>query len=447
MSQEEPPESGPDASAVPTGRMNRFFRLGATATQMAASGAAERARRLMKKAEEELPHALLTADNARLLAARLSKLRGAAMKVGQMLSLEGDSMLPQEFAQALEVLRSSAHRMPEEQVRAVLKKEYGRDWHSRFREVDLHPIASASIGQVHRAVTHEGEELVLKIQYPGVSDSIESDVDNLRSLLAMTRLVSSDIDLDALTREVKAELRREVDYEHELTNLLQYREALAGDRRFLLPRGFAEHSTKRVLAMERVPGVALLSWAQTASQEERNRIALLLLELLLNELFAFGLSQTDPNPGNYFYDAATGCVVLLDFGATRAVPEHVAEMYKKATFAMVHRDREQIDAVLREMGVHEQEGGQLASILTDISLEVGEVFEDRIYDFGATDLQKRVKASSRKLMAYRRDLRPPQAEYMFFQRKLSGMFLLCRQLGAQINLRPLLDDAGLLCSR
>ncbi len=428
--------------------MNRFLQLGATATQMAAAGAAEQARRLVRRAEAQLegsalPHAWLTARSAELLAARLSRLRGAAMKVGQMLSLEGDSMLPKEFAEALEVLRSSAHRMPEEQVRAVLRSELGRDWHSRFRNIDLHPMASASIGQVHRATTLEGEDIVLKIQYPGVDESIESDVDNLRSLLRMTRLVGSDIDLDGITQEVKAELRREVDYERELRCLTGYA-ALLGERPgFRLPRAVPELSSRHVLAMGFAPGVPLLGWAEGAGQGERDRVALALLELLLLEVFTFGLVQTDPNPGNYLYDPAREEIVLLDFGATREVPAHVAELYRKATIAMVHRDPTGLDAAIRSMGVHDRPGSELAEVLTSVILEIAEVFDDAPYDFGTTDIQARVQASATRLLKHRRELRPPLPEYVFFQRKLSGTFLLCRQLRARINLRPALRTAGL----
>ena len=167
------------SSRVPSGRLNRLLQLGTTGARMAAGGLVEKGRRLKERAEQELPHALLTADNAKLLAERLARLRGAAMKVGQMLSMEGDSMLPKEFAKALEVLRSSAHTMPEGQVRQVLTAAYGPDWQDLFAEFELTPMASASIGQVHRAVARDGREVAVKLQYPGVAESIDSDVDNV----------------------------------------------------------------------------------------------------------------------------------------------------------------------------------------------------------------------------------------------------------------------------
>lgn len=432
------------ASRVPSGRFSRFLQLSTTAGQMALSGAAEKARRVAQRAEQELPHALLTVDNARLLATRLSRLRGAAMKVGQMLSLEGDNMLPKEFAEALEILRSSAHMMPEEQVQEVLRAEYGPEYESRFRSVDREPLAAASIGQVHGAVSHEGHELVLKIQYPGIAESIESDVDNLRSLLRLARLVPGGVDLDSMTEEVKRELRQEVDYGRELQQLQRYGEALGKSSVFRLPQAFPEHSTRHILAMERVPGIPLLDWGKHAPQEQRNRVALDLLRLLMRELFEFGLSQTDPNPANYFYDASAEQIVLLDFGAARIVPPDVALIYRNAFVGLATRDRELLRTVIEDLGVHSEETSEATEILLDMSLEMAEAFDGETYDFGATDLQQRLQRMGMKLRKFQGKLKTPPPEYIFFQRKLGGTFLICRQLRAQISCQRAIEEAGLL---
>lgn len=419
---------------------------------MALGGATEAARRLVQRAEEELPSVLLTAENARILAQRLSRLRGAAMKVGQMLSLEGDSILPREFAQALEILRSSAHKMPEKQLLGVLEKQLGRDWEKRFAWFDRNPIASASIGQVHAARTHDGQDIVLKIQYPGVAESIDSDVDNLKSLLALSRVLPGDLDLDDFAGEVKAELRREVDYVRELESLAAYRAAIEAavglpfPEHIYVPRGLGEHSTARVLCMERVAGVPLLTWAEHASPEERNQVAEMLVRLLVRELLHFGLCQTDPNPANYFYDAATQRLVLLDLGALRAVPPEVSELYRKATRALVNRDRTLVKEVYVEMGFFVNPDSPGADLIVDMGLLTSEIFEDAPYDYAASNLAPRMRDLGLKLVPHRKDLRPPPPEYVFFQRKLSGTYLLLKQLRASINLRPLLVEGGVFAS-
>ncbi len=432
------------ATRVPSSRLSRFLQIGATATRMAAGGAVEKARRLKQKAEEELPHALLTKKNAELLAARLARLRGAAMKVGQMLSLEGDNMLPSEFAKALEILRSSAHQMPQEQVRAVFEAEFGRDFRDRFGSLSLEPMAAASIGQVHVATTLAGEPIVLKIQYPGVAESIDSDVDNLRSLLQLARLLPGDLDVDALTREVKEELHREVDYTRELEQLCLYRDALGERPGLFVPRAHPELSTHRVLALDHASGVELLKFSENADQEVRDRLGARLLELLLIELFETKLMQTDPNPANYLYDAESDNLVLLDFGAARAVPEHVSQMYRKAFVGLAERDRGLLGEVLDDLGLSTSPGSPVRDMIIELALESSEAFDGGMYDFGTTDLADRIQVHGRKLARHQRDMKSPPPEFIFFQRKLGGTFLLCRQLKARIDCRQLLEDKGVL---
>jgi predicted unusual protein kinase regulating ubiquinone biosynthesis (AarF/ABC1/UbiB family) len=412
---------------------------------MAAGGLAEKTKRLRERAEQELPHVLLTVDNARLLAERLARLRGAAMKVGQMLSMEGDSMLPKEFAKALEVLRSSAHTMPEDQVRQVLADQYGAGWADLFQTFELTPMASASIGQVHRAVARDGRQLVVKLQYPGVAESIDSDVDNLRSLLRLARLVPGDLDLDALSDEVKSELRKEVDYERELASLCAYRERLGSQAGFRLPAPHADLSRSRALALDLAPGVPLLDWAADAPRALRDDLGRRLLELLTRELFAMGLMQTDPNPANYLYHAAGDELVLLDFGATREVPPEVAELYRMAFRGIATRDSAALYEVLERLGIGGGNGAQEASdLLVRIALEASEVLGANGYDFAASDLPDRLQSLGRELSRFRTQLRPPPPAYLFFQRKLGGTFLLCRQLGARVDCRAVLEAAGVL---
>lgn len=441
--QEKPTAS----SAVPSGRLNRFLQLSATAGRMAAGGVAESARRLGQKAHEgadRLPHALLTGKNASLLAARLARLRGAAMKVGQMLSLEGDSSLPPEFAKALAILRSSAHRMPRSQVEGVLRRELGSDFESKLRHFDYEAMKAASIGQVHRGQTLEGEEIVLKIQYPGIAGSIDSDVDNLRSLLSLARLLPGELNLDAFVAEVKAELHREVDYKRELEQLELYRHALGSYPGVVVPRGFAVLSTSRVLAMEYIEGQELLDWAEGAPQAERDRVARLLVDLLLHEFFVMGLMQTDPNPANYLYQASTSLLVLLDFGATREVTQDVVSLYQKGLAAIALSDEDALRQTIRELGVEVKPGSPAIELIVEICLLSSEAFEDTLFDFGASELARTLNEKGRGMARYPGHVRPPPPHFVFFQRKLMGTFLLCRNLRARVNMREALVRAGVV---
>jgi predicted unusual protein kinase regulating ubiquinone biosynthesis (AarF/ABC1/UbiB family) len=427
--------------AVPSGRFERILHLGRAAGGMAMAGAAEKMRRLSSAtAALGEPHFLLTAEVAEVLAARLSRLRGAAMKVGQMLSLEGENLLPAEFARALEVLRSSAHHMPEAQLRGVLEKEYGPKPLERFASFDMKPLAAASIGQVHAARTHEGDSIVLKIQYPGVQESIDSDVDNLRSLLSLARIVPKGLDLDDFVKEVKRELHREVDYTRELAQLEAYRAHIEKDARIVAPKAFREHSTPRILAMERMFAVPLLGWAETASPSERDEMGTLLFQLLARELFVFGLSQTDPNPANFQVQTSDQRLVLLDFGATRSVTPDVAALYRLAFEGLMNRDRDLLRSVVVDLGVHRDDVPEATELIVDMALEAAEAFATPLYDFRATNLQQRINRYSMGLIKFHGKLGTPPPEYIFFQRKLTGTFLLCRQLGARVPCRALAEE-------
>ena len=160
--------------------------MGLIAGEFALGGLADGARRMVNSKPIDPASVFLSGARAKKLASRLSQMRGAAMKLGQLLSLESDDMLPPEFAEALAVLRATADAMPASQVRRALGRNYGKGWQERFREFDFDPIAAASIGQVHAAEAADGRQLALKIQYPGIARSIDSDVNNLASLLRMT---------------------------------------------------------------------------------------------------------------------------------------------------------------------------------------------------------------------------------------------------------------------
>jgi len=154
----------PARSRVPTTRLGRLVRLGFTAGELAIGGVAEGVRRLASVTPDDAVNIFLTATNAEKLARRLAEMRGAAMKMGQMLSMESADILPREFTDALARLRDSANRMPRSQVRGVLGREYGKGWETRFTSFDYEPAAAASIGQVHRATTQDRRDLALKIQ-------------------------------------------------------------------------------------------------------------------------------------------------------------------------------------------------------------------------------------------------------------------------------------------
>jgi predicted unusual protein kinase regulating ubiquinone biosynthesis (AarF/ABC1/UbiB family) len=301
---------------VPQTRLGRIARIGLAAGELAVGAAAEGLRRFALGEPADLGSALLSGPNARRLATRLARLRGAAMKIGQLVSLQGQDILPPEFAQAFAVLRVQATPMPAQQLRGVLGREYGKGWERRFATFDYEPIAAASIGQVHRATTPDGRDLALKIQYPGVARSISSDIDNVAALLRLFNLLPLDLDVAGIAAEAKRQLAQEADYVSESRLLERYTRLVADEPALLVPRVHRDLTTTRVMAMDFVEGQSL-EVLENTPQARRDAIGTLLERLLFRELFEFRVMQTDPNFANYLYQPATGRVALLDFGATQ----------------------------------------------------------------------------------------------------------------------------------
>jgi predicted unusual protein kinase regulating ubiquinone biosynthesis (AarF/ABC1/UbiB family) len=333
VSDKPKPPPGRRQSRVPVTRTGRLFRMGLTAGGMAMGGLAEGLRRATGKAAGTATSALLSGANATRLAKRLAHMRGAAMKLGQLLSMESSHVLPPEFAEALAVLRASADIMPQTQVKRIMGRAYGKGWEQRFAEFEYEPAASASIGQVHRAVASDGRVMALKIQYPGVAKSIDSDVDNLAMFLNMARILPRELDVSDIIDEAKRQLRQEADYLTEATNLERYGALLADDERFVVPRVHRDFSTHRVLAMDWVEGEPLDQLIRDdVAQEIRDGIAVAIQDLTFRELYEFRFMQTDPNFANYLYRprgrphraAGPGRGGGVSAGLRRSLPAHHA---------------------------------------------------------------------------------------------------------------------------
>ena len=389
----------------------------------------------------ELGSTLLDEAGARRLARRLARLRGAAMKLGQMLSLAGEDVLPPEVGRALSVLRAEADAMPPSQVRRVLARAYGRNWQDRFRELDMEPVAAASIGQVHRATALDGRRLALKIQYPGVVRSIDSDVENVASVLRLARLIPQGADLSELLAEAKRQLRRETDYRIEAGMQSRYRKLVADRDDFIVPRVYDDLTTERVLAMDFIEGVPLdRVHGEAYPQRLRNRIGSLLYELALSELFDFRFLQSDPNFANYLLLPADRRLALLDFGGTREVPPLLARRYARVLGAAAENDRAVLRRALEEIGfLAADDGEERVRLYLELFLVGFEPFRHRgAYDFAASSAPVRVRDIGVRLAFTTGRFRTPPPDTVFLHRKLAGMFLLCTRLGARVDVRSLL---------
>ena len=431
-----------ERSRVPTGRAERFAKFGWLAGRMALGAAAEGVRRA-SGAAAGVGHVALSGANARRLAESLSSMRGAAMKLGQLLSLETEDILPGEVADILATLRDSGDAMPREQLETVLRQAWGPAWRDRFTDFDFEPIAAASIGQVHTATSRDGRELALKIQYPGVARSIDSDVDNLATALRLARVLPREIDFAPLLAEAKRQLREEADYLTEADHLRRYGALLADEPGVAVPDVHDDFTTKTILAMDRLHGVPLEDLCGGEHDDaRRDETATLLLRLVLREFFEFHFLQSDPNFANYLL-LRDGRVGLIDLGAGYAAPPELCRSYARLFRAAQRDDREGIAAAAEEIGFVEP-GDEAAAreALVELIRLVTEPFRcEGPYDFAASDLPVRAREASLALVFERRFWRPPPPPTIFLQRKLGGTFLLCVRLRARVDARALLEAA------
>lgn len=430
----------PGSSAVPGSRLSRLMRFGSLASGVVGGMLAEGARQLSQGKRPVFSDLLLTPGNAQRVAEQLSQLRGAAMKIGQLLSMDAGDLLPSELSDILARLRSDAHPMPMSQLVAVLEESWGKGWEGRFDRFSFTPLAAASIGQVHAAQGKDGQRLAIKVQYPGVRESISSDVDNVATLLRMSGLLPPGMDVVPLLHEAKRQLQDEADYLKEATHLRRFHQLLADSPDILVPRGYAEFSTPNILVMSFADGGPLES-LEHAPQAERDRVITLLFGLLLREVFEFQCVQTDPNFANYRYQQETGQIVLLDFGATRLYSRDSTEAFRRLLVAGWRDDRAAITEAALEVGYFQHETlAKHRLLLTDLICQACEPLRHQgAYDFAISDLAGRLRDAGWQLGADRDFWHTPPVAVLFLHRKVGGLYMLAAKLKARVDVRRLFE--------
>jgi predicted unusual protein kinase regulating ubiquinone biosynthesis (AarF/ABC1/UbiB family) len=429
--------------AVPSRRLSRLARFGGMAANVAGGMLFDGVQQLASGKRPRISDLLMTPANALKVTHQLANMRGAAMKIGQMISMDSGNFLPRELADILAQLRDDARHMPRTQLDRVLRAQWGDGWQTRFAEFDYRPIAAASIGQVHRAKTHDGRMLAIKVQYPGVRESIDSDVNNVASLLRMTGLLPTRLDINPLIAEGRAQLHQEADYQREATYLMRFSKLLSGEKDFQVPRFYPEFSTDRTLAMSYIESVPIEAMV-TAPQKTRDRIATLLIELLLRELFVFGVMQTDPNFANYRFNTKTKQLVLLDFGASQEISPDVAASYRQLMQAILSGDQQASFDAMLAMGfiAKDMPARFRAAVIDMLALSMEPLQQDAPFDFGDNQVALQLRDQGMEMAAQRELWHLPPAKALFIQRKFGGVYLLASRLGARVNVRRLMQAFG-----
>ncbi len=377
-------------------------------------------------------------SQAQLLVESLSHLRGAAMKAGQMLSIEAADYLPPEVIKILTKLHDSSETMPYQNVEEILKAELSPESLSKIENISTLPIASASIGQVHRA-RYQNHDIALKIQFPGVDKSLRSDVVLLKNIAkAFVTIKGKNISLDELFEEFILILEQEVDYLKESENMIRYKNMLAQDPRFVIPAAFEELTSARVLAMSYETGLRPSDWLDTnPSSEEREFFAKAFLDLYVAEFYKFGFVQTDPNFGNFLIRPDQKTLVLLDFGAMKSFDPSFIESYRGLLKTIVNGSDQEIYAYTVAMGILDsRESKECQAAFADmLRLSVAPFdAQYKTFDFGSSHYSKEM---NQKSMNFTRLIQfsPPPKDILFLHRKLSGLFRLIQSMKVKIPLQ------------
>ncbi|MCG7871264.1 MAG: AarF/ABC1/UbiB kinase family protein [Candidatus Thiodiazotropha lotti] len=425
-------------SHLPERRTSRLLKLGQLASQVAGGAVTEGFKRILSGRDKSAPSLILTPENANRLAEHLAELRGAAMKLGQMISMESGDLLPAEFSKILERLREDAHHMPLGQVAMVLDSNWGKLWERQFKRFHFTPIAAASIGQVHEATTKQGEHLAIKIQYPGIRNSIDSDVDNVATLLRLFRLIPKELDLSTLLAETKIQLHKEADYLNEAANTIEFKKRIKSIKGFRIPSTDLDRSTHEVLVMEYIPGRPL---DQLASDPElvRRSVAERLVRLALHETFSWGTVQTDPNFANYRYDSQSDLLGLLDFGAIQFYEQHRTQAFIHLLQAALEGNTKQMELGAMDVGyLDEQAPDRYKTAVIELLKCVTEPIRiSGEYDFANSDLMNRMSEQAIELRLNQKYWHLPPHDVLLLHRKLAGLYLACVRLKTKLNVRAL----------
>jgi predicted unusual protein kinase regulating ubiquinone biosynthesis (AarF/ABC1/UbiB family) len=421
-----------------TSALRRFARLGGLAGKVGASVLGSEVLSLARSPDGRREHrAENLARNAARVVETLGELKGAAMKVGQMLSLH-EGLLPPEVAAVLRALQKEAPHVPAEVMELEIRESLD-DFDRLFAELDFEAYAAASIGQVHLGTLRDGRRVAVKIKYPLIDEIIKADLKNLRTLLNTLFRLFSDADFEPVWREVRDRLLEELDYVSEAANMRRMAGLYGRVPEIVIPAVVEEASGRNVLTMEYLEGIPPgEACSPRYSHELRSRWGTVLFEFLLRGLFEHRFLHADPNLANFAF-LEDGSVIVYDFGCVKQVPEVLSAGYAGLLLAVIDGRTGDIPRILHAMGVRKKGSAALPVELTSPFVEVfAPIFREAPpYRFGEDeDLYPRLVHLGLGNWTQAVGVRFPE-DIVFVDRALAGHFGNLIRLGAEAPWRAL----------
>jgi predicted unusual protein kinase regulating ubiquinone biosynthesis (AarF/ABC1/UbiB family) len=338
---------------IPTGRVRRTARIGRVAASSAVRQAGTKAANVARS-DEASAKALekRQVETAQQIVTALGTMKGAAMKLGQVMSFLDVGLVPEEyreeFQRKLGELRDAAPNVRFEDMQKVIEQELEEPISEVFSDFDTEPIAAASIGQVYRATLHDGRDVAVKVQYPGVASAVRADMQNLGLILRLMKRVAPGIDVGAIADEVRKRINEELDYELEAQNQRALSRIYRGHPFIVVPPVVTRLSRERVLVTEFVEGTGFEEH-KGLPQADRDRIGEVIFRFYMGCLYRHRQFSGDPHPGNYKL-LPDGRLAFLDFGLFKRMDAPEVELELACQRAVVEDDRAQLHARLAEAG-------------------------------------------------------------------------------------------------
>jgi predicted unusual protein kinase regulating ubiquinone biosynthesis (AarF/ABC1/UbiB family) len=423
--------------SLTSGRARRAIKMGELASQVGSSYLWTSLRRpFLTQGSRDRELLQTHIRNARLVVEKSTQLRGAFMKLIQMLSMRHD-LLPGEALDVLRTTQSSVPPMSYAMISDQVRHELGRRPEQLYRTFDQTAFAAASLGQVHRATLKDGREVAVKIQYPGVEKTVEQDLKNLRLLLRTLGSIARDVmrqkvEVETVYAELQVRLREELDYVFEARNMTEFGALFADDPEVIVPEVVKDLSSRRVLTMSYVDGYPLTDVFGGGVEEELRRwVARKCSQLAWREILEFGLLHTDFHPGNYLvtYHPKLG---VLDFGSIRRFSEPIRRAYLQAAKGIVDYDDQALASALVKLG-YLGRGEDPRPLVEIVHILFEPAYEDREYD--PSQYETVAKAQRVGEIALKHRLYRSPDHSVFLLRALIGLESIVSRLGVKGNYR------------